>query len=40
MEGYCIDVYRTAKGTDLKYINGENTVTYFGIMLFKENENA
>lgn len=36
MEGYCIDVYNTVKGTELKYINGENTVTYFGIVLFKE----
>ena len=36
MEGYCIDVYKTVKGTELKYINGENTVTYFGIVLFKE----
>lgn len=34
MEGYGIDVYRTAGATDLKYINGPNTVTYFGIILF------
>ena len=34
LEGYGIDVYRTSKATDLKYINGENTVTYFGIVLF------
>lgn len=40
MEGYCIDVYRTTKGTDLKYINGTNTVTFFGIVLFREEENA
>ena len=40
MEGYCIDVYRTAKGTELKYINGANTVTYFGIVLFGEDNNA
>lgn len=40
MEGYCIDVYRTAKGTELKYTNGENTVTYFGIVLFAEEENG
>lgn len=34
MEGYGIDVYNTAKDTELSYINGQNTVTYFGIVLF------
>lgn len=34
MEGYGIDVYATVKPTPLKYINGQNTVTYFGIVLF------
>ena len=34
MEGYGIDVYNTTKPTELKYINGQNTVTYFGIVLF------
>ena len=34
MEGYGIDVYNTCKPTELKYINGQNTVTYFGIVLF------
>lgn len=34
MEAYGIDVYQTCKPTDLKYINGQNTVTYFGIVLF------
>ncbi|MGN0752898.1 MAG: DUF2284 domain-containing protein [Aristaeellaceae bacterium] len=34
MEGYGIDVYNTTKSTDLKYINGKNTVTFFGIVLF------
>ena len=34
MEGYGIDVYNTSKPTELKYINGQNTVTYFGIVLF------
>lgn len=34
MEGCGIDVYSTTKPTDLKYINGANTVTYFGIVLF------
>lgn len=36
MEGYGIDVYNTTRDTDLKYINGQNTVTYFGIVLFAE----
>lgn len=34
MEGYGIDVYKTTKPTELKYINGQNTVTFFGIVLF------
>lgn len=34
MEGYGIDVYNTCKPTHMKYINGQNTVTYFGIVLF------
>lgn len=34
MEGYGIDVYNTVKPTELKYINGQNTVTFFGIVLF------
>ncbi len=34
MEGYGIDVYNTCKPTELRYINGQNTVTYFGIVLF------
>lgn len=34
LEGYGIDVYRTSQATNLKYINGTNTVTYFGIILF------
>lgn len=36
MEGAGIDVYNTVKDTPLKYINGANTVTYFGIVLFEE----
>ena len=36
LEGYGIDVYNTTKDTPLKYINGQNTVTYFGMVLFKE----
>ena len=34
MEGYGIDVFNTTKPTELKYINGQNTVTFFGIVLF------
>lgn len=34
MEACGIDVYQTTKNTPLKYINGANTVTYFGIVLF------
>lgn len=34
MEAYGIDVYNTTKATPLLYINGQNTVTYFGIILY------
>ena len=34
MESCGIDVYNTTKDTGLKYINGQNTVTFFGIVLF------
>ena len=40
MEGCGIDVYNTTKDTPLLYINGQNTVTYFAMMLFSEDENA
>ena len=36
LEGYGVDVYKTTMGTDLKYINGANTVTYFGMVLLTE----
>lgn len=36
MEAYGIFVSRTAAGFGLPYINGENTVTYFGLILFEE----
>ena len=36
VEGYGVDVYQTTKETELQYINGQNTVTYFGMVLFKE----
>lgn len=34
VESYGVDVYNTVKGTQLKYINGQNTVTFFGMVLF------
>lgn len=34
LEGYGVDVYNTAKDTPLQYINGPNTVTYFGMILY------
>ncbi len=37
LEGYGIDVYHTCKDTPLNYINGQNTVTYFGMVLYREN---
>jgi len=40
VESYGIDVYNTVKGTGLKYINGANTVTFFGIAFFKPEEHA
>ncbi len=35
MEACGIFVSETAKNAGLKYINGENTVTYFGMLLFR-----
>lgn len=40
MEGAGVDVYNTVKDTPLKYINGQNTVTYFGLLLFNEVKHA
>lgn len=40
LESYGIDVYNTSKGTGLNYINGANTVTYFGMVLFEEREHG
>lgn len=34
LEAYGVDVYHTAENAGLKYINGQNTVTYFGMLLF------
>ncbi len=36
LESYGIDVYNTAKNANLKYVNGQNTVTYFGMVLWRE----
>ena len=34
LEAYCINVSKLAQSADMKYINGQNTVTYFGAVLF------
>ena len=34
LEGYGINVSKLAAASGMKYINGENTVTYFGAVLF------
>ena len=34
LEAYGINVSLLAKAADMKYINGQNTVTYFGAVLF------
>ncbi len=36
LEAYGVNVSQTVKATGMKYINGANTVTYFGIVLFRE----
>ncbi len=40
LEGCGMDVYNTSRKTPLKYINGANTVTYFGMVLFREADNG
>lgn len=40
LESYGIDVYKTAAATDLKYMNGADTVTYFGLVMFEDEVNA
>lgn len=40
MEGAGVDVYNTVKDTPLKYVNGQNTVTYFGMVLFEEKKDV
>ena len=40
LEAYGMDVYKTACSAGLKYVNGPNTITYFGMVLFSEDEDA
>ena len=40
LESYGVDVYNTAKNAGLKYTNGPNTVTYFGMVLYSERNNG
>ena len=40
LEAYGVDVYRTAQNAGLPYINGQNTVTYFGALFFMEGHYA
>jgi len=40
LEGYGVDVYQSIKNTTLAYINGPHTVTYFGLLLFREAEHG
>lgn len=37
LEACGVDVSGTVKSTPLRYLNGQNTVTYFGLLLFGEN---
>ena len=36
LESYGMDVCNTTRSTPLQYINGANTVTYFGMVLYSE----
>lgn len=40
LESYGIDVYNTTRSTALQYVNGPNTVTYFGFVLFSDKDNG
>ena len=40
LEAYGVNVSATVKNTSMKYINGVNTVTYFGLVLLKENKHG
>lgn len=35
LEAYCINVYKLANSAKMKYVNGQDTVTYFAAILFK-----
>lgn len=38
VEGFGIMVNKLAESANIKYINGENTVTYFGLLLFRKSD--
>ena len=38
LEAYCISVSDLAASCGMKYINGQNTVTYFGAVMFNESK--
>ncbi len=40
LESCGMDVYSTVKDTAMKYINGADTVTYFGMVLYHEQNNG
>jgi predicted metal-binding protein len=40
LEAYGMDVYKTACAAGLKYVNGANTVTFFGIILYRDGSHA
>ena len=40
LEAYGMDVYTTAAHAGLRYVNGPNTITYFGMLLFQEEPHA
>ena len=40
LESCGMDVYQTTRSTQMKYINGADTVTYFGMVLYREQGNG
>lgn len=40
LESYGVDVYNTAAHAGLRYVNGQNTITYFGMLLLQEEPNG
>ena len=40
LESYGIDVYNTTRSTSLRYVNGPNTVTFFGLVLFRDRDHG